>query len=75
MRGQGSKLPSTGQGFQAFAAIEQSALDAIPTALCVCRADGALVRYNKRAVELWGRAPGLGDTGEFSETKDRKSVV
>ena len=70
MRGQGSKIAST--GFEAFASVDQSALDAIPTGFCVCRADGALVRYNKRAVELWGRAPQLGDTGEFSETKFRR---
>src|SRR5690242_2178155 len=72
MRDQGSQLGSTKQGFEAFTEIDQSALDAIPTGLCVCRADGALVRYNKRAVELWGRAPRLGDTSEFSETNFRR---
>ncbi len=72
MRGQGSKLASTEQGFKAFTEIEQSALDAIPTGLCICRADGALVRYNMRAVELWGRAPELGDTSELSETNFRR---
>jgi PAS domain S-box-containing protein len=72
MRSQGSKIASTKQGCEAFSAIDQSALDAIPTGFCVCRADGALLRYNKRAVELWGRTPQLGDIGEFSGTKFRR---
>src|ERR1700722_10874207 len=45
----------------AFAVIAQSALDAIPTGFCVCRADTSLVRYNRRAVELWGRELPLGE--------------
>jgi PAS domain S-box-containing protein len=72
MRGQGSHTAATKQGREAFSAIDQAALDAIPTGFCVCRADGALTRYNKRAVELWGRAPQLGDVGEFSETHFRR---
>ena len=72
MRAQDSKIASAKQGCEAFSDIDQSALDGIPTGFCVNRADGALVRYNKRAVELWGRAPGLGDVGEFSETKFRR---
>ena len=72
MRGEGSKIASTKTGFEAFTDIEQSALDAIPTGLCVCRSDGALVRYNSRAVELWGRAPQLGDIGEFSASNFRR---
>jgi PAS domain S-box-containing protein len=47
-----------------FNDIDQAALDAIPTGLCVCTADAALLRYNRRAVELWGRAPRLGDRNE-----------
>jgi PAS domain S-box-containing protein len=59
-----SKAKSTSE-FDAFLAIEQSALDAIPTGVCLCAADGVLIRYNKRAVELWGRAPRLGDPSEL----------
>lgn len=44
----------------AFLNIEQSALDALPMGLCVCAADGDLIRYNRRATELWGGAPRLG---------------
>src|SRR6516164_493566 len=72
MRAQDSKIASAKQGCEAFSDIDQSALDGIPMGFCVCRADGALVRYNKRAVELWGRGPRLGDVGEFSETKFRR---
>lgn len=57
---------ATASGFAALKAIAQSALDAVPTGLCVCAADGVLVRYNRRAVELWGRSPRLGDTAELN---------
>jgi PAS domain S-box-containing protein len=60
----GPETASTPPGLDAFADIEQSALDAIPTAFCVCRTDSGLVRYNRRAVELWGRAPRFGDPTE-----------
>jgi len=72
MRGQGSEIASTKQGFAAFTHIDQSALDAIPTGFCVCRGDGTLARYNRRAVELWGRAPRLGDPHEFSGSNFRR---
>jgi len=48
----------------AFRDIDQSALDAIPTGFCVCRPDSGLIRYNRRAVELWGRAPPLQDASD-----------
>ena len=60
----GSKTAAPPPGLDAFSTIGQSALDAIPTGFCVCRADGGLVLYNRRAVELWGRTPRLGDPGE-----------
>ncbi len=62
VRRPGPVLPS---GLNAFLAIDQSALDAIPTGLCVCGADGVLLKYNQRAVELWGRAPRLNDPAEL----------
>jgi two-component sensor histidine kinase len=34
-------------------------LDALPIGICMCDQEGALVRYNQRAAELWGRAPAL----------------
>ena len=72
MTGQASKTASTRQGLKAFIEIEQSALDAIPTGLCVCRADGTLARYNRRAVTLWGRAPRLDDPSEISAGNFRR---
>lgn len=44
----------------AFLAVEQTALDAVPVGLCACAADGALLRYNRRAIDIWRRAPRLG---------------
>jgi hypothetical protein len=32
-------------------------LELLPAAAYVCAADGTIVRYNRKAVELWGRAP------------------
>ena len=64
MRGQRPKAAAAPSGIDVFIKIDQAALDAIPTALCVCTAEGALVRYNRRAVELWGRALPLGDPNQ-----------
>ena len=64
MSGQGPRNVTAPVGFDGFVDINQDALDAIPTGFCVCRADSSLVRYNRRAVELWGKAPRLGDPSE-----------
>jgi PAS domain S-box-containing protein len=61
MSGQKPDLAPPSRGLDAFKDIDQSALDAIPTGFCICRADGGLARYNRRATELWGRSPPLGD--------------
>src|SRR3984885_12208350 len=55
-----AKTP-TPASLDAFTIIAQSSLDAIPTGFCVCKADTSLVRYNKRATELWGRELPLGE--------------
>jgi PAS domain S-box-containing protein len=36
----------------------------VPFAIYVCDRDGLVVRYNRRAAELWGRTPQLGDPNE-----------
>jgi two-component sensor histidine kinase len=38
--------------------------DLLPAAVYVCDRDGLILRYNCRAVELWGRAPTIGDPGQ-----------
>jgi PAS domain S-box-containing protein len=65
-------LDSAPSSLDAFTVIDQSSLDAIPTGFCVCRADTGLVRYNRRAVELWGRELPLGEpTAHYSGTLRR----
>jgi PAS domain S-box-containing protein len=62
----------TPASLDAFTIIEQGSLDAIPTGFCVCKADTSLVRYNKHAVELWGRELPLGEpTAHYSGTLRR----
>ena len=53
-------------GLDAFKAIAQSSLDAIPTGFCVCTADCSLHHYTERAVELWGRELPLGEPARYS---------
>jgi PAS domain S-box-containing protein len=36
----------------------------LPFAIYVCNRDGLVLRYNRRAAELWGRSPKLGDPNE-----------
>src|SRR5271166_6127481 len=36
----------------------------LPFAVYVCDRDGIVLRYNRRAAELWGRSPKLGDPNE-----------
>jgi len=73
MSGQGPRtVTGPPAGFDAFLTIDQSALDAIPAGFCVCRRDSALVRYNRRAVELWGKAPRLGDRAEQTGSNFRR---
>jgi hypothetical protein len=45
--------------------LDAKLIDLMPLAVYVCAApSGLIVRYNERAVELWGRRPHLGETGE-----------
>ena len=37
--------------------LDTQAIDALPVALCVTDRDGRVIRFNQRAVDLWGRAP------------------
>jgi PAS domain S-box-containing protein len=38
--------------------------DQVPFAIYICDSDGLVLRYNRRAAELWGRSPKLGDPNE-----------
>jgi PAS domain S-box-containing protein len=58
------------QALHAFADAPQSAnplrhwyalLDHIPTGVYICDHDGAILRYNARATEIWGWSPAPGD--------------
>ena len=47
--------------------IDDPILDGLPVGVYVCDRDGAILRYNQRAVELWGVAfPELGTRGNAS---------
>src|SRR6185369_12461743 len=37
-------------------------LELLPIATCVCDANGRILQYNRRAVELWGHSPQPGQT-------------
>jgi PAS domain-containing protein len=39
-------------------------VDVMPVAVYVCDASGIIQDYNRRAVELWGREPKLGDPAQ-----------
>ena len=39
-------------------------LDLLPAGIYVCDRDGVIVHYNRKAAELWGRAPELGDSAQ-----------
>lgn len=39
-------------------------LELLPVATCICDLEGRIVQYNRRAVEIWGRAPQPGDIHE-----------
>lgn len=45
--------------------LDDKLLEFVPGAVYVCDLDGVVVRYNKRAGELWGRYPTPGDPNEL----------
>ncbi len=38
---------------------DDTILDLLPVAICICDAEGRIVRFNRQAADLWGRAPQL----------------
>jgi PAS domain S-box-containing protein len=55
---------SGGAGDVHLLELPDTLLDLLPAAVYVCDADGVIVRFNRRAAELWGRTPVLGDPAE-----------
>ena len=49
---------------ESFVELDQAVLDALPIGVYACDADGHILRVNRRAVELWGRAPRLRDPAQ-----------
>jgi PAS domain S-box-containing protein len=47
-----------------FGSLDDRLLDALPGGIYFCDRDGALIRWNRRAVEFWGREPKPGDCNE-----------
>jgi PAS domain S-box-containing protein len=44
--------------------LDQTILDALPMGIYACDIDGQIIRVNRRAIELWGRAPRLLDPAQ-----------
>jgi PAS domain S-box-containing protein len=60
----GAPLVAEGVLDQHMVSLPERLLDLLPTAVYVCDRDGAILGWNRRAVELWGRTPKLGDPSE-----------
>jgi two-component sensor histidine kinase/PAS domain-containing protein len=58
------ELPVRSPLLESFLEMDQAILDALPIGVYACDVDGQILRVNRRAVELWGRAPRLMDPGQ-----------
>src|SRR6202046_4604445 len=59
-----------------LADLDQAVLDALPIGVYACDAAGQILRVNRRAIELWGRAPRLSDpTQRFCGTFRLESLT
>jgi two-component sensor histidine kinase/PAS domain-containing protein len=58
-------LPVQTPLLESFLDLDQAVLDAMPLGVYVCDSDGHILRVNRRAIELWGRAPRLDSTQRF----------
>jgi PAS domain S-box-containing protein len=47
-----------------LAEMDDRILDLLPVGIYVCAPDASILRYNQRAVELWGRVPKIADAEE-----------
>jgi PAS domain S-box-containing protein len=46
-------------------------LELLPVATCICDPQGRIVQYNRRAVDIWGRAPQPGETHDHFTATSR----
>jgi len=46
---------------ESFLELDQAIFDALPLGVFACDVEGRILRVNRRAIELWGRAPRLKD--------------
>jgi PAS domain S-box-containing protein len=56
--------PFTPPLLESFLELDQAVLDALPIGIYTCDGDGQILRVNREAVRLWGRAPLLLDPTE-----------
>jgi len=56
--------PDTAPLVESLLELDQAILDALPLGIYACDVDGQIIRINRRAVELWGRAPRLHDPAQ-----------
>jgi PAS domain S-box-containing protein len=61
--------PATPPLLTAILHAAEGLLDVLPVATFVCDADGSILHYNRRALEIWGRAPAPGETHESFTAK------
>jgi len=54
--------PALAPALESLLELDQAVLDALPMGFYACDASGEIVRFNRRAIELWGRAPSLTDS-------------
>jgi two-component sensor histidine kinase/PAS domain-containing protein len=57
-------LPVQTALLESFLDLDQLVLDALPIGVYACDAQGQILRVNRRACELWGRAPRLMDPAQ-----------
>jgi PAS domain S-box-containing protein len=57
-------LPGLNEASGEILAAPPPLIDLLPTAIYACEASGRVRWYNRRAAELWGRAPEIGDNSE-----------
>jgi PAS domain S-box-containing protein len=58
-------LPVETPLLESIVELDQAVLDALPIGVYACDPEGRIIRVNRRACELWGRAPRLRDSSQL----------